>query len=307
LIRRRQKGKVRRVSDSPAPYHQPHVLVFDSGVGGLSVLREISVLLPRVRLTYAADNAFFPYGTKTESALVARVSSVIHRLVGQVSPDLVVIACNTASTTALDAVRGFLTIPVIGVVPAIKPAAAASRTRVIGLLGTATTVATRYTAALIQEFAAGCDVLTCGATELVEAAERKMQGLPIDDTVVMDVLARLFSQPGGDKLDTIVLGCTHFPLLGPELAASAPHPVAWMDSGAAIARRVATMLKAANAQGDTPFDEGEASAGDHSNRAIFTAKSDALERMRAGLTALGLPEIAFLEPALHPEPDQRQD
>jgi glutamate racemase len=289
LIRHVHEGKVPPVSDSPIPSSQPHVLVFDSGVGGLSVLREIASLLPGVRLTYAADNAFFPYGTKSESALVARVSSVIRALVARSSPDLVVIACNTASTTALDAVRGFLAIPVIGVVPAVKPAAAASQTRVIGLLGTATTVATRYTAALIAEFAAGCQVLTCGATELVEQAERKIQGLPVDMAVLSSVLGRLFDRRGGEALDVVVLGCTHFPLLGRELAEAAPHAVAWMDSGAAIARRVSTILGSRN--GSPPVQGAESGSPNH---AIFTAETEAVERMRSALAGFGLPQIAFL-------------
>src|ERR1700722_10448540 len=156
----------------------PHALLFDSGVAGLSVLRESANLLPQLRLPYAADNAAFPYGPKSEAELVARVSAVIGALVEATAPDIVVIACNTASTTALDAVRQFLTIPVIGVVPAIKPAAAASQTRVIGLLGTKATVASAYTKTLIEQFADGCTVLTHGTPELVAAAERKMQGLP---------------------------------------------------------------------------------------------------------------------------------
>lgn len=266
----------------------PHVLVFDSGVGGLSVLREIAVLLPHLWLTYAADNAAFPYGVKAEDELVRRVSSVIRSLVEETGPDIVVIACNTASTTALDAVRRFLTIPVIGVVPAIKPAAAASRTRTIGLLGTKTTVATPYTAGLIAQFAAGCTVLTCGATELVEAAERKLQGFTVDPDLIHSVLDRLFGQPGGDQLDTIVLGCTHFPLLEPELAAAAPHPVAWMNSGAAIARRVATLLGDAAAV--------PAVLALPSRRAIFTAEADAVERMRPGLAGFGLENVAYLDP-----------
>ena len=261
------------------------MLVFDSGVGGLSVLREIAALLPHIRLSYAADNAAFPYGLKTESELVARVSSVIRRLAAVTAPDIVVIACNTASTTALDAVRGFLVIPVIGVVPAIKPSAAASATRVIGLLGTKTTVASPYTGALVAQFATGCTVLTCGATELVEAAERKLQGLPVDIDMVRAVLTRLFDQPAGDRLDTVVLGCTHFPLLGPELAAAARYPVAWMDSGAAIARRVATLLNGRDARPDGPR---------LAHRAIFTAETEAVDRMRAGLRRFGLDEVEFL-------------
>ena len=286
------------MSESPSnPIASPHALVFDSGVGGLSVMREIAALLPQLRLTYAADNAAFPYGTKTETELVARVSTVIGALVSATAPDIVVIACNTASTTALAAVRQFLTVPVIGVVPAIKPAAAASQSRVIGLLGTKATVASAYTAALIEQFADGCTVLTHGSPELVEAAERKLQGLPPGEAVIAAV-ANLFGQLGGDRLDTIVLGCTHFPLLAQELATAAPHPVTWMDSGAAIARRVAAILELS-----TPTEPSIRPM----HRAIFTADTAAVARMRAGLAGFGLGEVAFLEPAPHAEPDQRQD
>ncbi len=259
--------------------------MFDSGVGGLSVLREIATLLPQLRVTYAADNAAFPYGTKTESELVARVSLVVGALVEQVAPDIVVIACNTASTTALDAVRQFLTIPVIGVVPAIKPAAAASRTRVIGLLGTRATVASAYTKALIEQFAVGCTVLTHGTPELVAAAERKMQGLGVDPAEMAAVAAQLFGQPGGDRLDMVVLGCTHFPLLVEELKAAVPHPVTWMDSGAAIARRVATIL------GVQPAAAGDKPA----QTAIFTAETPFVAKMRGGLAGFGLSQIDCLK------------
>jgi glutamate racemase len=262
-----------------------HALVFDSGVGGLSVMREVAALLPQLRLTYAADNAAFPYGTKTEAELVARVSAVIGALVEATSPDIVVIACNTASTTALAAVRQFLTIPVVGVVPAIKPAAAASVSGVIGLLGTKATVATAYTAALIKQFANGCKVLTHGSPELVEAAERKLQGLPLGDGEIAAAIASLFAQPGGERLDTVVLGCTHFPLLRDELAAAAPHPVTWMDSGAAIARRVSTILEIS-----TPVEPATFPA----HKAIFTADTPSVGRMRSGLAGFGLAEVDFL-------------
>jgi glutamate racemase len=264
----------------------PHALVFDSGVGGLSVMREIARLLPQLRLTYAADNAAFPYGTKTETELVARVSAVIGALVEATAPDIVVIACNTASTNALAAVRQFLTVPVIGVVPAIKPAAAGSQSRVIGLLGTKATVASAYTAALIEQFADGCTVLTHGSPELVEAAERKLQGLPAGEADIAAAVANLFGQPGGDRLDTIVLGCTHFPLLAEELAAAAPHPVTWMDSGAAIARRVATILGLAAAT-ELPVLPA--------HKAIFTADTRGVARMRPGLQEFGLAEVGFLD------------
>lgn len=271
---------------SESPSNHPKALVFDSGVGGLSVMREIASLLPQLGVTYAADNAAFPYGTKSEAELVARVSAVVGALVETAQPDIVVIACNTASTTALAAVRQFLAIPVVGVVPAIKPAAAASESRVIGLLGTKATVATAYTAALIKQFADGCTVLTHGSPELVEAAERKLQGLPADDDAISAAIASLFGQPGGERLDTVVLGCTHFPLLRGELAAAAPHPVTWMDSGAAIARRVATIL------GIAPPAEPVDSP---SHRAIFTADTAGVKRMRPGLREFGLAEVGYLK------------
>jgi glutamate racemase len=273
-------------SSSNSSYALPnHALVFDSGVGGLSVMREVAALLPQLRLTYAADNAAFPYGTKTEAELVARVSAVVGALVETAKPDIVVIACNTASTTALAAVRQFLTIPVVGVVPAIKPAAAASQTGVIGLLGTKATVATAYTAALIKQFADGCKVLTHGSPQLVEAAERKLQGRPPGEAEIAAAVASLFNQPGGDRLDMVVLGCTHFPLLRDELAAAAPHPVTWMDSGAAIARRVSTILGIS-----TPPE----AAGLPTRRAIFTAETPDVERMRSGLRQFGLADVGFM-------------
>jgi glutamate racemase len=274
------------VNDSPNPFpaKPPHALVFDSGVGGLSVLSEIAALLPQLRLTYAADNACFPYGTKTEGELVARVSQVIGQLVGEVRPDIVVIACNTASTTALEAVRRFLTIPVIGVVPAIKPAAAASESRVIGLLGTKATVASAYTKALIKQFANGCTVLTHGTPELVEAAERKLRGEPVDSAELGAILSGLFDQPAGDRLDTIVLGCTHFPLMVDELKAVAPHPVSWMDSGAAIARRVASILG---------LSAGEPTL--EPRIAVFTAETAFVDRMRPGLVGFGLNDVRYLK------------
>jgi glutamate racemase len=265
----------------------PHVLVFDSGIGGLSVLAEIRTLSPSVRLTYAADNAAFPYGLKTEPALIARVTAVIARLIAEASPDLLVIACNTASTSALAAVREFLTIPVIGVVPAVKPAAAATRSGTIGLLGTNATVASSYTGALIAEFASHRRVLTAGAPELVEAAEFKLQGAPVDPAAIRAALDRLFGAVGGEAIDTVVLGCTHFPLLIPELRAAAPHPVAWMDSGAAIARRVAATLRIDPANSGPP----------PRHRALFTRPTGAVERMRPGLARFGLEEIGFVEVA----------
>ena len=262
-------------------------VVFDSGVGGLSVFDCIATALPDLRLCYVADNAYFPYGTKEEAALVARVRDLLSEVARRFHPDLLVIACNTASTVALPAVREALAVPVVGTVPAIKPAAQVSVTRVIGLLGTPGTVRRQYTQALIDEFAPDCTVLRHGSADLVELAEQKLRGESIAPSAVKRALAGLFDQPGGERMDIVVLACTHFPLLATELAASAPRPLHWIDSGGAIARRVASLLHgivaAANADSRPR------------HRAIFTARTTAVEKLRPALSRRGLQEIEFVE------------
>lgn len=218
------------------------VLVFDSGVGGLSVFDAIAASGHALELDYVADNAWLPYGLKSDAELRARVPALLQRLVDQWAPDAVVVACNTASTIALDAVRERLAIPVVGVVPPIKPAAALTRTGVIGLLATPATVRRAYTSDLIAQFAADKRVVRFGSAALVEAAERKLRGEPFDPAAIAEAMEGLFGAPRGAEIDVIALACTHFPLLGRELAEAAPRPVVWLDSGEAIARRVAHVL-----------------------------------------------------------------
>lgn len=217
-------------------------LVFDSGVGGLSVLDAIVAADAPLDLDYAADNAWLPYGDKGDAALRARVPALVAALVREWSPDAVVIACNTASTIALDAVRAAVSIPVVGVVPPIKPAAALTRTGVIGVLATPATVARPYTNDLVAQFAADMQVIRFGSTALVAAAEAKLSGRDPDPAAIREAIDGLFAAPGGDRLDVVALACTHFPLLARELAAAAPRTVAWLDSGAAIAARLMTVL-----------------------------------------------------------------
>ncbi len=217
-------------------------LVFDSGVGGLSVLDAIIDAGAALDLDYAADNAWLPYGAKSDAALRDRVPKLIAELVREWAPDAVVIACNTASTIALDAVRAAVSVPVVGVVPPIKPAAALTRTGVIGVLATPATVARPYTDDLIARFAADKQVIRFGSTALVAAAEAKLAGRELDPAAIREAIEGLFAAPGGDRLDVVALACTHFPLLVSELAAAAPRPVAWLDSGAAIAARLLSVL-----------------------------------------------------------------
>ncbi len=214
------------------------ILFFDSGVGGLSVVAPARTQLPTAPFIYAADTAGFPYGTKTESEIAVRVPALLGRLVERYSPRLVVIACNTASTIALAAVRGALDVPVVGTVPAIKPAAALSTTRVIGVLGTDATVRQPYVDRLSAEFASDCRVIRYGASPLVALAEAKLRGEPVTIDQVRGAIAGLVRQEHGDLIDTVVLACTHFPLLADELQAAWPRPVAFVDGGAGIARRI---------------------------------------------------------------------
>jgi glutamate racemase len=220
-----------------------HALVFDSGVGGLSVVEELRALMPDLHMSYVADDEFRPYGEKTEAALQSRLPGLLNTLCIMLEPDVVVLACNTASTTALAQIRAELDIPVVGVVPAIKPAAQNSVTKAIAVLGTPGTVRRRYVDRLISEFAADCQVSLHGSTQLVELAERKLSGQAIDAVLLKNELMPLFKQEGTRKIDTIVLACTHFPLLLDELTNAAPRKIKWVDSGAAIARRTQSVLK----------------------------------------------------------------
>jgi glutamate racemase len=261
------------------PSRRPRVTVFDSGVGGLSVLREIADLLPEVELAFVGDNGNFPYGTKPADQLLDLIESSVRRAVAATRPDILVIACNTASTLALPRLRGFVTVPVVGVVPAIKPAARHSRSKVIGLLATPATVARPYTQALIDEFAADCTVLRVGSAALVELAERRLRGETVDRAELTDILAPFFAGDAGARLDTIVLACTHFPLLRDDLAAAAPRRVIWLDSGAAIARRVASLLA----------DRRPPRLAAHPvHGAWFTAPAPDLDRLTPALARLGI-------------------
>ncbi|MBA3879841.1 MAG: glutamate racemase [Sphingobium sp.] len=215
------------------------VLFFDSGVGGLSVLAAARALLPAMPVVYAADSAGFPYGTKSEREIAVRVPALLGRLAERYRPRLVVIACNTASTIALADVRAALDLPIVGTVPAIKPAAEASLSRAIGVLGTEATVRQTYVDSLAAQFAADCLVLRHGSADLVAAAEAKLRGVPVDPGRYTAALAGLLDQPGGERIDTVVLACTHFPLVEAELKGAAPRPLAFVDGSAGIARRIA--------------------------------------------------------------------
>jgi len=221
------------------------ILVFDSGLGGLTVLREVVAARPDAHYVYVADDAFFPYGHHSEDEIIARVVPLMGELIGAHDPDLVVIACNTASTLVLSHLRAAYSLPFVGTVPAIKPACAQSKTRRVSVLGTKGTVKREYTKALIRDFAQGCEVTLVGSPELASLAEAELSGTSVSDDAIRAELAPCFvGEAAGARTDTVVLACTHYPLLLDRLKKLAPWPVDWIDPAPAIARRVSDLLGA---------------------------------------------------------------
>ncbi|WP_065750313.1 glutamate racemase [Bradyrhizobium paxllaeri] len=228
----------------------PKILVFDSGLGGLSVLREIVRVRPEAHYVYVADDAFFPYGHHSEEEIIARVVPLVGELIARHAPVLVVIACNTASTLVMSHLRNAYGVPFVGTVPAIKPACASSKTRRVSVLGTKGTVKREYTRRLIDDFAQGCEVTLVGSAELASLAESALSGNDVRDEDIAAELAPCFVGDGGVRTDTIVLACTHYPLLLDRLTRLAPWPVEWIDPAPAIARRVSELLGSSGRQSD---------------------------------------------------------
>lgn len=225
---------------------RPVIVIFDSGFGGLSVLGAVRAARPDCDFIYCADDAAFPYGRLNEEAMTARVLTVFDRLVAEFAPDLAVIACNTASTIALSALRASFELLFVGTVPAVKPAAEASQSRVIAVLATAATVRREYTRGLIERFASHCHVELVGSVHLAELAEAKLRGESVADGAILAEIAPCFVEVEGRRTDQLVLGCTHYPLLADHIARLAPWPVALVDPAPAIARRVDALLARAD-------------------------------------------------------------
>jgi len=257
----------------------PRVLIFDSGLGGLTVLSEIVKARPDADLVYAADDARFPYGALPEAELVARVGEVMRRLIDAAAPDLVVIACNTASTLVLGPLRAaHAGLPFVGTVPAVKPAAEASRSRRISVLATPGTVARDYTRALVRDFAGDCEVQLVGSAQLAGLAERRLRGQSVERAQVAAELAPCFIDRDGRRTDQIVLACTHFPLLTDMFREVAPWDVAFVDPAPAIARRVDALL--------APAQRGV--VGSNPAPAIFTSGRAPSRELEAALRRFGL-------------------
>src|SRR5262249_43064249 len=222
-------------------------------------------------------DAFFPYGGHSEADLVARVVPLMGELIARVTPDLVVIACNTASVQVLAPLRARYTVPFVGTVPAIKPACAASQSKRIAVLGTEATVRREYTMTLIRDFAQDCAVDLVGSARLAAIAENALRAEPVDDDAIAAEIAPCFVDEGGRRTDTVVLACTHFPLLLARLVRLAPWPVAWAAPAPAIARRVVDLLGPPQAAARTPAAE-----------ALFTSARPVTPALAAALARFGI-------------------
>jgi glutamate racemase len=245
------------------------------------VLAALRAALPQAPVIYVADNAGLPYGQKTEAEIAARVSGLLGRMTERLRPRLVCIACNTASTIALAAVRDVLEVPIVGTVPAIKPAAAMTRTGVIGLLGTEATIRQAYVDRLEAEFAADKMLLRHGAPDLVTAAEAHLRGGPADPAAASRAAATLRAMPSGDRIDTVVLACTHFPLIMTELSAAFGTDVRFIDGAAGIARRIVSLT------------QGQAFERTQADLALFTRDEPGLADLAPALAAAGLHRTAI--------------
>jgi len=237
-IKARGQGLTGQVKGQGRP-----VLVFDSGIGGLTVLREARVLMPERRYVYVADDAGFPYGNWEEAALTARIVGLFGRLLADHEPQLVIVACNTASTLVLEELRAaFPSVPFVGTVPAIKPAAERTRSGLVTVLATPGTVKRAYTRDLIQSFARKCHVRLVGSANLASMAEAHIRGEFVDDEQVVSEIAPCFVESDGRRTDIVVLACTHYPFLVNRMRKTAPWPVDWIDPAEAIARRAQSLL-----------------------------------------------------------------
>ncbi|MCR5859607.1 glutamate racemase [Mesorhizobium sp. J428] len=237
------------------------VLMFDSGIGGLTVLREARVIMPDRRFVYVADDAGFPYGAWEEKALSQRIVDLFGGLIATHDPEIVVVACNTASTIVLSDLRAaYPATPFVGTVPAIKPAAERTRSGLVSVLATPGTVKRQYTRDLIAQWATKCHVRLVGSDRLAGLAETYMREGFVDEEAVRAEITPCFIEKDGRRTDIVVLACTHYPFLANRMRKTAPWPVDWIDPAEAIARRALSLL---------PSRRGDAPAGE--DIAIFTS------------------------------------
>lgn len=270
------------------------ILVFDSGVGGLSVLREARMLIHNHQFIYIGDDAGFPYGDWEGEALTHRIVGLFETLIKEYEPSLAIIACNTASTQIMPALRSRFSIPFVGIVPAIKPAAERTSSGHISVLATPGTIARKYTLDLIDQFASHVEVKLVGATKLARLAEEHLQGIEIDTDLLKQEIAPCFVENENKRTDIITLGCTHYPFLLNEMRKLAPWPVDWLDPAEAVARQALRELKRTTNEVDPQHDRLNS---DQQDRAIMTSLTPSPSTTRL-LNGLGLELQSLSFPSL---------
>ncbi|WP_323991030.1 aspartate/glutamate racemase family protein [Nguyenibacter sp. L1] len=278
------------------PAAAPRILAFDSGIGGFGIVRALRTRLPGVPVDYLADTAVYPYGEQPDQALVRRIVALVGRAIAHMSPDVVVIACNTASTLALGALRAQYATPFVGCVPPIKWAGELSRTRTIGLLATRATVGRPYVSELQRRYAPDCTLLAHGARGLADLAERAFRGHAIPQEAIRRELDGLFGQPGGSAIDVVGIGCTHYTFLMEQLRAASPRGTTWLDPADAVARQAAAVLEG------LPHGTRDAADGIQARpeTAYFTAMPEECARLTAAIAPLGYaPPALFAMQAAH--------
>lgn len=236
------------------------ILVFDSGIGGLSILREARIVMPEHRYVYVADDAGFPYGDWEESELLNRMMVQFEDLVNRHDPVMIMVACNTASTIVLEPLREAFDIPVVGTVPAIKPAAERTSSGQISVLATPGTVQRDYTRSLISEFASTVNVRLVGAENLAAIADKYMVTGEVDEEAVWEEIKDCFVDRLGARTDVVVLGCTHYPFMADVCRRLAPWPVDWLNPAEAIARHAKSLIPTTSEVADVQ-DIAEFTAG----------------------------------------------
>jgi glutamate racemase len=259
----------------------PRLLVFDSGLGGLTVLRALRHAVPEAAICYVADDARFPYSALGDEELATGLCEVLAEPVRDFAPDVIVNACNTASTVALPAMRAAFREPVVGTVPAVKPAAQLSASGMVSVLGTSATVRRDYTKALIADHGQGCRFTLIGSSRLAGIAETVMAGGSVEDAEIVAEIGPCFIKFGNLRTDVVALACTHYPLLVDRFERLAPWPVRWLDPAPAIARRTANVLA------DHGFAVGVGIARDH-GRMIFSSGKTPSPALAALIASHGL-------------------
>lgn len=261
---------------------KPTILLYDSGMGGLTIYDEIRKELPHAHYLYCFDNAFFPYSEKSETVLIERAVKIVQKIAEKRPLDMVVVACNTASTVVLPALREYFQFPIVGTVPAIKPAAAISESKTIGLLATKGTVSRPYVDELIAKYAQDCIVEKIGTTDLVEIVEEKQRTGRVDMARLQKVVE---DWQDHSTLDTVILGCTHFPLIKNELQQVLPKVKYFVDPGIGIAKRVLSLLE------EVKFNQNNELV----NEAFCTSETSSFEIKRQIMQDWGFNQLSVID------------